>query len=200
MTDGTAVLGLGAIGPEAALPVMEGKALLFKEFAGIDAFPICLATTEAERIVETVRLIAPVFGGINLEDISAPRCFEVEQRLNEVLDIPVFHDDQHGTAVVVLAALLNALRLVRKEPPQTQGRGVRGRRGGDGDDPHAAACRRRCHPGVDEHGIRPPGRPEPMDPVKAAVAGETNPPTSGAGSATRWRAPTSSSACPPRAC
>ena len=114
VSDGTAVLGLGDIGPEAALPVMEGKAVLFKEFAGVDAFPICLATKDPDEIVRTVEAIAPAFGGINLEDISAPRCFEVERRLRESLDIPVFHDDQHGTAIVVLAALLNALRVVDK--------------------------------------------------------------------------------------
>src|SRR6185436_2420464 len=114
VTDGTAVLGLGDIGPEAALPVMEGKAMLFKEFAGVDAFPICLATKDVDKIVETVKILAPVYGGINLEDISAPRCFEIEERLRKELEIPVFHDDQHGTAVVVLAALLNALRLVKK--------------------------------------------------------------------------------------
>jgi malate dehydrogenase (oxaloacetate-decarboxylating) len=111
VSDGTAVLGLGDIGPRAAMPVMEGKCCLFKEFAGVDAFPICLDTTDAEEIVRTVRLMAPTFGGINLEDISAPRCFEIEERLQEELDIPVFHDDQHGTAVVVLAALLNAVKL-----------------------------------------------------------------------------------------
>jgi malate dehydrogenase (oxaloacetate-decarboxylating) len=111
VSDGTAVLGLGDIGPEAAMPVMEGKAMLFKEFAGVDAFPICLDTKDADEIVETVRRIAPGFGGVNLEDISAPRCFEIEDRLKAELDIPVFHDDQHGTAVVVLAALLNACRL-----------------------------------------------------------------------------------------
>ena len=116
VTDGTAVLGLGDIGPEAALPVMEGKALLFKEFGGVDAWPICLDTKDEDEIVAVVRAIAPVFGGINLEDISAPRCFAVEQRLRDVLDIPVFHDDQHGTAVVVLAAFLNALRVVDKCP------------------------------------------------------------------------------------
>jgi malate dehydrogenase (oxaloacetate-decarboxylating) len=115
VSDGTAVLGLGDIGPEAALPVMEGKAVLFKEFAGIDAFPLCLATKEPDEIVRTVEAIAPGFGGINLEDISAPRCFEIERRLRERLEIPVFHDDQHGTAIVVLAALLNALRVVGKE-------------------------------------------------------------------------------------
>jgi malate dehydrogenase (oxaloacetate-decarboxylating) len=116
VTDGTAVLGLGDIGPEAALPVMEGKALLFKEFGGVDAWPICLATKDEDEIVAAVTAIAPVFGGINLEDISAPRCFAIEQRLREALEIPVFHDDQHGTAVVVLAAFLNALRVVDKSP------------------------------------------------------------------------------------
>ncbi len=115
VTDGSAVLGLGNLGGEAALPVMEGKALLFKEFAGVDAFPICLATQDTEEIIETVKRIAPVFGGVNLEDIAAPRCFEIEQRLRTELDIPVFHDDQHGTAIVVLAALYNALKLVAKE-------------------------------------------------------------------------------------
>jgi malate dehydrogenase (oxaloacetate-decarboxylating) len=114
VTDGTAVLGLGDIGPEASLPVMEGKALLFKNFAGVDAFPICLDVSTAEEIIETVVRIAPVFGGINLEDIAAPACFEIEDRLKELLDIPVFHDDQHGTAVVALAALQNALRIVDK--------------------------------------------------------------------------------------
>ena len=114
VSDGTAVLGLGDIGPEAAMPVMEGKALLFKEFADIDAFPICLDTKDTEEIIETVKRIAPVFGGINLEDISAPRCFEIERRLKEELDIPVFHDDQHGTAIVVAAGLLNALKCVGK--------------------------------------------------------------------------------------
>lgn len=114
VTDGSAVLGLGNLGPEGALPVMEGKAMLFREFGGLNAFPICLATQDVDEIVETVKRIAPVFGGINLEDISAPRCFEVEKRLRQELDIPVFHDDQHGTAIVVLAALLNALKLVEK--------------------------------------------------------------------------------------
>ena len=115
VSDGTAVLGLGDIGPEAAMPVMEGKSILFKEFAGIDAFPICLDTKDPDEIVETVKRLAPTFGGINLEDISAPRCFEIERRLKEELDIPVFHDDQHGTAIVVSAGLTNALRLVKKE-------------------------------------------------------------------------------------
>jgi malate dehydrogenase (oxaloacetate-decarboxylating) len=111
VSDGTAVLGLGDIGPEAAMPVMEGKAMLFKEFADVDAFPICLSTTDVDEIVETVIRISPTFGGINLEDISSPRCFEIEQRLQQALDIPVFHDDQHGTAIVTLAALINACRL-----------------------------------------------------------------------------------------
>ena len=115
VSDGTAVLGLGDIGPRAAMPVMEGKAMLFKEFAGVDAFPICLDTKDTDEIVETVERIAPGFGGINLEDISAPRCFEIEERLKASLDIPVFHDDQHGTAVVVLAALLNACRLTGRD-------------------------------------------------------------------------------------
>jgi malate dehydrogenase (oxaloacetate-decarboxylating) len=175
VTDGTAVLGLGDIGPRAALPVMEGKSLLFKEFADVDAFPVCLATRDVGEIVQTVTHIAPVYGGINLEDISAPRCFEIEERLQQVLDIPVFHDDQHGTAVVVLAALLNALRIVRKELGEIAvvvcGVGAAG----------TAAIRilrsvgvRRVL-GVDEHGILAPGRPEPMDPMKRRVAQETNP-------------------------
>jgi len=115
VTDGSAVLGLGNIGPAAALPVMEGKAALFKRFANVDAWPVCLDTQDVDEIVRTVQLIAPVYGGINLEDISAPRCFEVERRLRELLDIPVFHDDQHGTAIVVSAALRNALKLVKKD-------------------------------------------------------------------------------------
>jgi malate dehydrogenase (oxaloacetate-decarboxylating) len=115
VSDGSAVLGLGNIGPEAALPVMEGKCMLFKQFANLDAFPICLATQNADDIVNAVKWLAPVFGGINLEDISSPRCFEIESRLREELDIPVFHDDQHGTAVVMLAGLLNALKIVGKE-------------------------------------------------------------------------------------
>lgn len=115
VTDGSAVLGLGNLGPAAALPVMEGKAALFKRFADVDAWPVCLDTQDVDEIVRTVQLIAPVYGGINLEDISAPRCFEIEARLRELLDIPVFHDDQHGTAVVVLAALKNALKLVKKD-------------------------------------------------------------------------------------
>jgi malate dehydrogenase (oxaloacetate-decarboxylating) len=115
VSDGTAVLGLGDIGPNGAQPVMEGKAMIFKEFAGVDAWPICLATKDVDEIVLIVKAIAPVFGGINLEDISAPRCFEIEERLQRDLDIPVFHDDQHGTAVVVTAALINALKIVKKK-------------------------------------------------------------------------------------
>ncbi|HEX6344055.1 NAD-dependent malic enzyme [Umezawaea sp.] len=115
VTDGSAVLGLGNIGPAAALPVMEGKAALFKKFAGVDAWPICLDTQDTEEIIRTVQILAPVYGGINLEDIAAPRCFEIEARLREMLDIPVFHDDQHGTAIVVVAALRNALRVVAKD-------------------------------------------------------------------------------------
>jgi malate dehydrogenase (oxaloacetate-decarboxylating) len=115
VSDGTAVLGLGDIGPKAAMPVMEGKAILFKTFAGIDAFPICLDTKNVDEIVNTVKYLAPTFGGINLEDISAPRCFEIESRLRKELDIPVFHDDQHGTAIVVAAGLLNAVKLVGKK-------------------------------------------------------------------------------------
>ncbi|MBE0343049.1 NADP-dependent malic enzyme, partial [Paenibacillus sp. 28ISP30-2] len=115
VSDGTAVLGLGDIGPEAAMPVMEGKAVLFKQFADVDAFPICLNTKDPDEIVQIVKMIAPTFGGINLEDISSPRCFEIERRLKEELDIPVFHDDQHGTAVVVLAGLVNALKVCGKK-------------------------------------------------------------------------------------
>ena len=115
VSDGTAVLGLGDIGPEAALPVMEGKSVLFKEFGGVDAFPICLDTKEPEEIIKTVKYISPTFGGINLEDISSPRCFEVEERLKEELNIPVFHDDQHGTAIVTTAGIINALKIIKKE-------------------------------------------------------------------------------------
>ncbi len=114
-TDGTAVLGLGNIGPDAAMPVMEGKAVLFKAFAGVDAFPICMDTTEIDKIVETVKLLSPTFGGINLEDIAAPKCFIIEERLKKEVDIPVFHDDQHGTAIVTLAGLINALKVVGKK-------------------------------------------------------------------------------------
>jgi malate dehydrogenase (oxaloacetate-decarboxylating) len=118
VTDGSAVLGLGNLGPAGALPVMEGKALLFKKFAGLDAFPICLDTQDTDEIVAAVKHLSPVFGGVNLEDISAPRCFEIEERLRKELDIPVFHDDQHGTAIVTLAALVNSLKLVNKNLPQ----------------------------------------------------------------------------------
>ncbi|MFG6150193.1 NAD(P)-dependent malic enzyme [Halobacillus sp. B23F22_1] len=120
VTDGTAVLGLGDIGPKAAIPVMEGKSMLFKKFAGIDAFPLCLDTQNTEEIISIVKALAPTFSGINLEDISAPRCFEIEERLKKELDIPVFHDDQHGTAIVVLAALINALKLVKKSKRNTK--------------------------------------------------------------------------------
>lgn len=120
ITDGTAVLGLGDIGPYAAAPVMEGKAMLFKQLAGVDAFPLCLDTTDTEEIIRTIKAVSPIFGGINLEDISSPRCFEIEQRLSEELDIPIFHDDQHGTAVVVIAGLLNALKVVGKELSQVR--------------------------------------------------------------------------------
>jgi malate dehydrogenase (oxaloacetate-decarboxylating) len=174
VTDGTAVLGLGDIGPEAALPVMEGKAILFKEFGGIDAWPLCLATTDPDEIVRTVAAVAPVFGGINLEDISAPRCFDIEARLREELSIPVFHDDQHGTAIVVLAALLNALRVVGKELEDVRivltGAGAAG----------AATARMLLSAGAgevvccDSKGILHPNRPG-LDELKAALAAETSP-------------------------
>ena len=174
VSDGTAVLGLGDIGPEAAMPVMEGKAVLFKEFADVDAFPVCLATKDPDEIVRTVQAIAPSFGGINLEDISAPRCFEVEQRLRETLDIPVFHDDQHGTAIVVLAALLNALRVVGKRLEDvrvvTTGCGAAG----------MAVTRTLQHAGArwivgcDEGGALFRGR-EGLNAAKQAYAEETNP-------------------------
>src|SRR5699024_568820 len=115
VSDGTAVLGLGNIGPQAAMPVMEGKAVLFKSFAGVDAFPLCLDTNEVDKIVATVKLMSPTFGGVNLEDIAAPKCFLIEERLKKEVDIPVFHDDQHGTAIVTLAGLINALKVVGKE-------------------------------------------------------------------------------------
>jgi malate dehydrogenase (oxaloacetate-decarboxylating) len=174
VTDGTAVLGLGDIGPEAALPVMEGKAILFKEFGGIDAWPICLATTDPDEIVRTVAAIAPVFGGINLEDISAPRCFEIEARLREDLKIPVFHDDQHGTAIVVLAALLNALGVVGKKLEDVRivltGAGAAG----------AATARMLVSAGAgqvvccDRRGVLHPDRTG-LDRFKSALAAETNP-------------------------
>ncbi len=151
VTDGTAVLGLGDIGPEASLPVMEGKSLLFKQFAGIDSVPIALACTDVDEIVETVVRMAPSFGGINLEDISAPRCFEIEQRLRERLDIPVFHDDQHGTAIVALAAIRNAARVTGRELSDLRavvsGAGVR-----DRGLPHADPGRDRRHRGGRQQG------------------------------------------------
>ena len=175
VTDGTAVLGLGDIGPDAALPVMEGKAMLFKEFAGVDAFPICLGTKNVDKIVETVRYIAPGFGGINLEDIAAPRCFEIEARLRKDLDIPVFHDDQHGTAVVVLAALLNALRIVRKAPRRLRvvvtGVGA----AGTATIKILQSSGVRDIVGVDEHGVLHRGRTKGMDFMKRWVASATNP-------------------------
>ena len=174
VTDGTAVLGLGDIGPEAALPVMEGKAMLFKEFAGVDAFPVCLATKDVDKIVETVRLVAPVFGGINLEDIAAPRCFEIEERLRKDLDIPVFHDDQHGTAVVVLAALLNALRIVKKDLRRLRvvvtGVGA----AGTATIKILQSSGVRDIIGVDEHGTIYRGRETGMDFMKRWVASTTN--------------------------
>src|SRR5467141_1342671 len=175
VTDGTAVLGLGDIGPEAAMPVMEGKAMLFKELAGVDAFPICLDTKDPDRIVETVKVIAPAFGGVNLEDIAAPRCFEVEERLRKELDIPVFHDDQHGTAVVVLAALLNALKIVRKDPRRIRvvvtGVGA----AGTATIKILQSMGVRDIIGVDEHGTIHRGRTKGMDFMKRWVATTTNP-------------------------
>ena len=175
VSDGTAVLGLGDIGPAAAMPVMEGKAMLFKEFAGVDAFPICLATKDTEEIIRTVKAISVAFGGINLEDISAPRCFEIEDRLKEELDIPVFHDDQHGTAVVVLAALVNALKLVGKEMNQIKvvvnGVGAAG-----------VACTKILMSagvgrivGCDQTGALYRGRLEQMNWIKEWYAANTNP-------------------------
>jgi malate dehydrogenase (oxaloacetate-decarboxylating) len=175
VSDGTAVLGLGDIGPEAALPVMEGKAMIFKEFANIDAFPIVLATKDVDEIVATVRNIAPAFGGINLEDISGPRCFEVEARLRKLLDIPVFHDDQHGTSVVVLAALINVARLFRRDIRRFRvvvaGAGAAG----------AATTRILRASGVrdiivcDRAGALYTGRRRDMDPWKRDLARITNP-------------------------
>jgi len=174
VSDGTAVLGLGDIGPEAAMPVMEGKALLFKEFGNIDAWPLCLDTKDPDEIVAVVKAIAPGFGGINLEDISSPRCFEIEQRLRDELDIPVFHDDQHGTAVVVLAALLNALRVVDKriEDVKVVMTGV-GAAGVAVTDILLNAGLRRIV-GCDHTGAVYRGR-EGLNPVKAAFAARTNP-------------------------
>ncbi|WP_342510219.1 malic enzyme-like NAD(P)-binding protein [Sporosarcina sp. FSL K6-2383] len=175
VTDGTAVLGLGDIGPEAALPVMEGKAMLLKSFAGIDAFPICLDTTDVEEIVQIVKAISPTFGAINLEDISAPRCFEIERRLREECAIPVFHDDQHGTAIVVGAGLLNALRVVKKEIHSVKivvnGAGAAG----------IAITKLLLTIGFtqiticDSQGIIYKGRPNGMNPTKHEIADITNP-------------------------
>ncbi|HXA60741.1 MAG TPA: NADP-dependent malic enzyme [Streptosporangiaceae bacterium] len=173
VTDGTAVLGLGDIGPAASMPVMEGKSLLFKEFAGLDSVPIALACTGVDEIVETVIRLAPSFGGINIEDISAPRCFEIEDRLREALDIPVFHDDQHGTAVVVLAALTNAARLIGKELSQL--RAVVAGAGASG----VAVTRILLNAGIgdiatsDSKGLIYEGR-DGLNPVKEALARDTN--------------------------
>ncbi len=174
VTDGTAVLGLGDIGPEAAMPVMEGKAMLFKEFGGVDAWPICLATKDVDEIVAAVAAIAPGWGGINLEDISAPRCFEIESRLKELLDIPVFHDDQHGTAVVVIAAFLNSLRLVGKRPEDVRVvmTGV-GAAGVATTDMLLAAGVRNIV-GCDRNGALYRGRDD-LGPWKTAFAERTNP-------------------------
>jgi malate dehydrogenase (oxaloacetate-decarboxylating) len=175
VSDGTAVLGLGNIGPEAALPVMEGKAMIFKEFANINAIPLVLATRDVDEIVATVKNIAPAFGGINLEDISAPRCFEVEARLRKLLDIPVFHDDQHGTAVVVLAALINVSRLLKRDIKKFKvvvvGAGAAG----------SATARVLLASGVkdvivcDKSGVLSPGRKRDRDPYKRVLAKATNP-------------------------
>jgi malate dehydrogenase (oxaloacetate-decarboxylating) len=174
VSDGTAVLGLGDIGPGAAMPVMEGKAMLFKDLAGVDAFPLCLDTTDVDEIVRIVQCVAPTFGGVNLEDIAAPRCFEIERRLQETLDIPVFHDDQHGTAVVVLAALLNALKVVHKAADAVRVVVV-----------GAGAAGLACAKIILEHGVRDvvvcdiggilhPDRTD-LDPERAAMAARTNP-------------------------
>lgn len=174
ISDGTAVLGLGNIGPEAAMPVMEGKAVLFKAFAGVDAFPLCVDSTDVEKIVETVKLLAPSFGGINLEDISAPNCFAIEERLKKELDIPVFHDDQHGTAIVTLAGLINALKVVHKEISEIKvvinGAGAAG----------IAIAKLLLTAGVrnvimcDSKGIIYQGRQEGMNSIKEEIATMTN--------------------------
>jgi len=174
VTDGSAVLGLGDIGPQAALPVMEGKAMLFKEFAYVDAFPLCLATKDVDEIVAFVKAAAPGFGGINLEDIAAPRCFEIERRLSAELDIPVFHDDQHGTAIVVLAALLNALRVVGKRADQIKvvvvGAGAAGVASAEIILAHGVRELLVC----DVDGVLYPDRPG-LDPHRIALAARTNP-------------------------
>ena len=175
VTDGSAVLGLGDIGPEAAMPVMEGKSMLFKEFANIDAFPLALSTRNSEDIIKTIKFISPAFGGINLEDISAPRCFEIEERLKKELDIPVFHDDQHGTAIVVLAALINAAKVVKKDLSGLKivisGAGAAG----------TACCKILLNVGIkdisicDKAGIIYKGRKENMNPMKNWLSENTNP-------------------------
>src|SRR5438552_1069944 len=175
VTDGTAVLGLGDIGPLAAMPVMEGKAMLFKELAGVDAFPICLDTKDPDKIVETVKLIAPAFGGVNLEDISAPRCFEIEARLRKELDVPVFHDDQHGTAVVVVAALLNALKIARKDPRRLKVTVCGVGAAGTAVIKMLMTLGVRQIIGVDEHGTIHRGRTVGMDFMKTWVSEATNP-------------------------
>jgi malate dehydrogenase (oxaloacetate-decarboxylating) len=174
VTDGTAVLGLGDIGPAAAMPVMEGKAMLFKQFAGVDAYPLCLDTKDSDAIVAFVKAVAPGFGGINLEDISAPRCFEIERRLRAELDIPVFHDDQHGTAIVVLAALVNALRVVGKNAGEIKvvvvGAGAAGVACAEIILAHGVQNLVVC----DIEGALYAGRPD-LDPERAALAARTNP-------------------------
>lgn len=174
VSDGTAVLGLGNIGPHAAMPVMEGKAVLFKEFAGVDAFPICLDTVDVDKVVDTVKLMAPTFGGINLEDIAAPNCFLIEERLKQELDIPVFHDDQHGTAIVTLAGMINALKVVGKRMDEirvvTNGAGAAG----------IAIIKLLLSLGVkdvimcDSKGAIYEGRPFGMNPIKEQIAKATN--------------------------
>ena len=198
VSDGTAVLGLGDIGPAAAMPVMEGKAVLFKEFAGVDAFPLCVATKDVDEIVAFCKAIAPTFGGINLEDISAPRCFEIEERLRGELDIPVFHDDQHGTAIVVLAALVNALRVVGKRLEDVKivlaGVGAAGIATAD-ILLHAGAVN---VIGVDRAGVVHRGRTD-LALAKAAFAERSNPHGEQGSADERSPAQTSSSASPPRA-
>ncbi|HPS89855.1 MAG TPA: NADP-dependent malic enzyme [Methanosarcina vacuolata] len=176
ITDGSAVLGLGNIGPYAALPVMEGKAIIFKEFAGIDAFPICLDTQETEEVIKAVKYLAPAFGGINLEDISAPRCFEIEERLREELDLPVMHDDQHGTAIVVFAGLLNALKIVNKKLNEL--RIVISGLGAAGVAIFRFLVRAGANPArilvCDSKGLVYEGRKNGMNPVKEEIARLTN--------------------------